>query len=64
MNHHHDNDNNNNSHGEDAEREGFRGVRRCFCCFVTPSPPIKSFDFRGFDSSRLLILRGGNYHVR
>ena len=30
----------------------------------TPSPPIKNFDFRGFDSSRLLILRGGNSHVR
>ena len=30
----------------------------------TPSPPTKSFDFRGFDSSRLLILRGGNSHVR
>ena len=30
----------------------------------TPSPPIKSLDFRGFDSSRLLILRGGNSHVR
>ena len=28
------------------------------------SPPTKSFDFRGFDSSRLLILRGGNSHVR
>ena len=26
---------------------------------VTPSPPIKSLDFRGFDASRLLILRGG-----
>ena len=24
------------------------------------SPPIKSLDFRGFDSSRLLILRCGN----
>ena len=24
----------------------------------TPSPPIKSSDFRGFDSSRLFILRG------
>ena len=24
-----------------------------------PSPPIKSLHFRGFDSSRLLILRGG-----
>ena len=30
----------------------------------TPSPPFKSLDFRGFDSSRLLILRGGNSHVR
>ena len=30
----------------------------------TPNPPIKSLDFRGFDSSRLLILRGGNSHVR
>ena len=25
----------------------------------TPSPPIKSLGFEGFDSSRLLILRGG-----
>ena len=25
---------------------------------------IKSLDFRGFDSSRLLSLRGGNSHVR
>ena len=31
---------------------------------ITPSPPTKSFDFRGFDSSRLLILKGGNSHVR
>ena len=30
----------------------------------TPSPPIKSLDFRGFDPSKLLNLRGGNYHVR
>ena len=30
----------------------------------TPSPPIKSLDFGGFDSSRLLILRVGNSHVR
>ena len=30
----------------------------------TPSLPIKSLDFRGFDPSKLLILRGGNYHVR
>ena len=31
---------------------------------ITPSPPTKSLDFRGFDSSRLLILMGGNSHVR
>ena len=30
----------------------------------TPSPPTKSAGFRGFDSSRLLILKGGNSHVR
>ena len=30
----------------------------------TPSPPTKSLDLRGFDSSRLLILRGGNSYVR
>ena len=30
---------------------------------ITPSPPTKSFDFRGFDSSRLLILKGGDSHV-
>ena len=30
----------------------------------TPNLPTKSLDFRGFDSSRLLILRGGNSHVR
>ena len=31
---------------------------------VTPSPPIERLDFRGFDSSRLLILKGGNSYVR
>ena len=31
---------------------------------TTPSPPIQSLGFGGFDSSRLLILRGGNSHVR
>ena len=36
----------------------------CINCIFTPSPPTKSFDFRGFDSSRLLILRVGNSHVR
>ena len=30
----------------------------------TPSPPIRSLGFEGFDSSRLLIIRGGNSHVR
>ena len=30
---------------------------------VTPSPPIKSLGFRGFDSSKLLIIKGGNSHV-
>ena len=29
----------------------------------TPSPPTKSFDFGGFDSSKFLILQGGNSHV-
>ena len=31
---------------------------------ITPSPPTKSLGFRGFDSSKLLILKGGNSHVR
>ena len=31
---------------------------------ITPSPPTKSLGFRGFDSSKLLILRDGNFHVR
>ena len=29
----------------------------------TPSPPTESLGFRGFDSSRPLILRGGNSHI-
>ena len=33
-------------------------------CYATPSPPTKSLDFRGFDSSKLLIIRGGNSYVR
>ena len=41
-----------------------RMLQRVGCDIHTPSPPIKSLDFRGFDSSRLLILRGGNSHVR
>ena len=31
---------------------------------TTPSPPTKSSGFIVFDSSRLLILKGGNSHVR
>ena len=50
----------------------FRGTSRCkgvastygALRTSTPSPTIKSFDFRGFDSSKLLILKGGNSHVR
>ena len=39
-------------------------VYRCRITFQsTPSPPTKSLDFRGFDSNKLLILRGGNYHI-
>ena len=30
----------------------------------TPSPPTKSLDFGGFDSGKLLVLKGGNAHVR
>ena len=30
----------------------------------TASPPTKSLGFRGFSSSKLLILKGGNSHVR
>ena len=37
---------------------------RVFLGRPTPSPPNKSLGFRGFDSSRLLILKGGNSHVR
>ena len=33
---------------------------RCF----TSSPPTKSSGFRGFDLSKLLILRVGSFHVR
>ena len=31
---------------------------------VTPSPPTKSLGFEAFDSSKLLILKGGNSHAR
>ena len=39
----------------------FRGNR---LSNTTPSPPTKSLDFEGFDSSKLLIIKGGNSHVR
>ena len=39
-------------------------ARAPFLLRGTPSPPTKSSDFRGFGSSRLLILRGGNSYVR
>ena len=31
---------------------------------LTASPPTKSSGFGGFDSSKLLSLKGGNSHVR
>ena len=31
---------------------------------TTPSPPTESLDFRSFDSSKLLIIKGGNSRVR
>ena len=45
-----------------ASAERSRTYRSCVC--LTPSLPTKSLDFRGFDSSRLLILKGGNSHAR
>ena len=38
---------------------GPTAVRRRAPGIITPSPPTKSSGFRGFDSSRLLIPRGG-----
>ena len=46
-----------------ALRRGHLAEHRSPVC-RTPGPPTKSLDFRGFDSSKLLILRGGNSHVR
>ena len=40
------------------------GVGGSYFIGDAPSPPTKSLDFRRFDSSRLLILRGGNSQVR
>ena len=56
--HNHDNNNNNNNEHNKYNNDNNIYVRS------TPSSPIKSLDFRGFDSSRLLILRGGNSNVR
>ena len=52
-----------------VKRQRTSGRIRCQCNYcphqqATPSPPTKSLGFGGFDSSRLLILRGGNSHVR
>ena len=41
-----------------------RGGRRVGLLSSTPSPPTRSFDFTGFDVSKLLILKGGHSHVR
>ena len=47
-----------------ARRDRDETAARAICArgnvrMFTPSPPTKSLGFRGFDSSRLLILRGG-----
>ena len=42
----------------------FGSVRPNRFGFLRPVRLLKSSGFRGFDSSRLLILRGGNSHVR
>ena len=47
-----------------AWREGLESRSHCFCLSrPTPSPPTKSLGFEGFDSSKLLNLRGANYHI-
>ena len=38
----------------------YRTISACH----TPIPPTKSLGFGGFDSSKLLILKVGNSHVR
>ena len=48
----------------ERERETLSMYTYTYTIAYTPSPPTKSLDFRGFDSSRLLIQRGGNSHVR
>ena len=59
--------NSHNDNNDDDNDNYTRDVHNSFCSKGgqhTPSPPIKSLYFRGFDSSRPLILRGGNSHVR
>ena len=47
-----------------AERAASDSEAAFIIDMITPSPPTKSSGFEVFDSSRLLILRGGNSHVR
>ena len=49
---------NNNSNTNDNNNNNSRSTHSM------PSPPTKSLGFRGFDSSKLLILKVGNSHVR
>ena len=54
-----DDNNNNNRNNSNTINKGQRiGLPEY------PPAPTKSLDFRGFDSSKLLIIRGGNSHVR
>ena len=60
-----DNDNDNNNDNSNINSNINSNVNSDNNTHVnTSSPPIKSLYFRGFDSSRLLIPRGGNSHVR
>ena len=74
-NNNHNNDNNNDDDNNDNGNSSFEyACRPCRAATRvrqkaardagTPSPPTKNSDFRGFDSSKLLILRDGNSHVR
>ena len=56
----HNNDNTKSNNTEDEEAVGGDPDALLFFCLLrlyvlTPSPPTKSLDFRGFDSSRLRI---------
>ena len=65
-NHNDNNDSNNKSNNNDNDNDNnvIAFGYATFRYLSTPSPPTKSLDFRGFDSSRLLMLRGGYSHVR